>query len=150
LPAGVIHDEAVPRGGFPSSPKENGMLEHPLIYEGERLDIRCLSLPDGSSPALSFLEKLPQSDNFKLMNLFIQMAEIGRINNNTKFKKLEQSDGLMQFKSHQIRVFCFRHADTVYLIDGVIKKKDLHRDQDVSRAEQYKRWFLFQQNGDEE
>jgi mRNA-degrading endonuclease RelE of RelBE toxin-antitoxin system len=103
-------------------------------------------LADKSSPVLEFWKDLEASEQRKLLVLFAYLGDHGRITNEEKFKKVEGGDGIFEFKSFQIRIFCFWHKQTVYLADAVRKKQNKHRPQDVDRAEEYRNWFLSQDN----
>lgn len=121
-------------------------MSETVLHRGTKLEIRCLVLADGSSPALEFWKGLNESEQQKLMVAFSQMGEMGRIRNPERFKKLEGSDGIYEFKSFQIRIFCFQSGPVLYLAYGLRKKQDRHRKQDITRAEEYRSWFLAQQN----
>ena len=78
----------------------------------------------------------------RLQVLFERLAEIGKINNVELFKKLRDSDGIFEFKRHQIRIPCFFTTDKrVMLCFGVIKKKDDLKREDIRRAERYAKEF---------
>jgi len=111
-------------------------------FEGSYFTIQALALPDGSCPAGQFLDGLDASDRQKLDVLFEYLGNHGRLSNREKFKKVENSDGIWEFKSFQIRILCFFTRDKkVMLALGAIKKRDKLKASDVKRAEQYKRDF---------
>jgi phage-related protein len=67
------------------------------------------------------------------------MGENGAISNSEKFKKLEGTDGLFEFKSFQVRIICFMTSNKkVVLCHGVIKKKDKHAKSDLNIAARFK------------
>lgn len=112
-------------------------------YSGRSFTIEAMRLPDGSYPAGEFLDELPASDRRKLDVLFEMLGEHGQIRNREKFKKLEGSDGIFAFKSHQIRIPCFFAPDRrVILCFGLIKKQDKYSREDIRRAEELRRTFL--------
>ena len=75
--------------------------------------------------------------------LFERLGNTGKIHNAEKFKKIEGSESIWEFKSFQIRIFCFFASDRrVILAFGVRKKKNKHRREDIDRAEFYREQFL--------
>jgi phage-related protein len=117
-------------------------LQRPTEYDGHRFTVSCLTLSDGSCPSAEFLADLTKDERRKFDVLFERLGDHGRISNSEHFKKLEGTDGLWEFKRHQLRLFCFYGPNrTVYLLYGLRKKKDKHSATDVRRAEQYKKDF---------
>jgi hypothetical protein len=113
------------------------------LYKGTKFEIRCLVLADDSSPAFEFWTGLTELEQQQLMVWFVHLCDSGRISNDTRFKKVEGTN-VFEFKNFQIRMFCFLHCGVVYLTDGLRKKQDRHKRQDVKRAESYRSWFLEQ------
>lgn len=108
--------------------------------KGTKRTIHSVIFADGSSPAVEFLDPLTDDKRRKLDTLFERMGDHGELRNKEKFKKVEDSDGLFEFKSHQIRVLCFFGTDNgVYLLLGLIKKSDKLKKSEVERAEEYRR-----------
>ena len=118
------------------------------VYIGQKFTIRCLELADGSCPAWDFLNSLSDGDRKKLMVLFTMLGDTGHISNREKFKKVENSEKIFEFKSFKIRIFCFYDGKEVLLGEGLIKKQDKHKPADVERAEEWRRWY-FSQRGDD-
>jgi mRNA-degrading endonuclease RelE of RelBE toxin-antitoxin system len=112
-------------------------------FEGHYYKIECLEFSDGSCPAGDFLDELEKPDRRKLDTLFERLATTGRIDNREKFKKLEGSDQIWEFKSFQIRIPCFFTRDKrVILLFGLVKKKNKYQKSEVERAEQYRSSYL--------
>lgn len=112
-------------------------------YEGRRYKIECLVLANGSCPAGEFLDGLGPADRRKLDVLFEKLADHGRIWNREQFKKLEDSDNIWEFKSGQIRLYCFFTRDGRVMLEfGLWKKRGKHRRSDLDRAEGYRSWFM--------
>lgn len=116
------------------------------LYEGPRGSVALLVLPDGSSPADDYFQSLSSMDKQKLGVLFERFGHCGAISNKTKFKKLEGSDGIFEFKSFQIRLLCFfapgsRPAQLI-ITNGVTKKDGKHDRETIRRAERLKSNFL--------
>lgn len=116
-------------------------------YCGAKKSIELLSDDDDSSPE-KFVTGLNAKDRKKVDALFELMGERGVISNKEKFKKLEGSDGIFEFKSFQIRLLCFFHGRRVIICRGLIKKKDRHDKSDISYAESCRKKFLGEQLGD--
>jgi mRNA-degrading endonuclease RelE of RelBE toxin-antitoxin system len=111
-------------------------------YSGSKKAIELLEMNDGSCEVQVFLDSLDKSDRRKIDVLFEMMGEQGKISNKEKFKKLEGTDGIFEFKSFQIRLLCFLHHSRVIICRGVKKKKDKHDLGDISYAETCRRNFL--------
>lgn len=112
-------------------------------FRGRNFTIECLELPDGSCPAGEFLDGLENANRRRLQVLFERLGEMGKINNVELFKKLRDTEGIFEFKRHQIRIPCFFTRDKrVMLCFGVIKKKDDLKSEDIKRAERYAKQFL--------
>lgn len=62
------------------------------------------------------------------------MAEVGRISDPRKFKKLQGK--LFEFKRFQIRVACFQIGNRWILTQGFVKKSDAWPRKEIERAEQ--------------
>jgi hypothetical protein len=117
-------------------------LQRSPEYEGHRFTIACLELADGSCPSGEFLDALTKSERTKFDVLFERLGDQGRISNPEHFKKLDGTDGLWEFKRHQLRIFCFYAPNRiVYLLYGLRKKKDKHAKADIHRAAEYKKNF---------
>lgn len=114
-------------------------------FSGRRFTIQCLELADGSCPAGDFLDSLSAAERRKVDVLFELMGDRGKIFNPEKFKKLSASDGLFEFKSHQIRIPCiFGRSRAVVLLFGLRKKSDKYKRKEIERAEDYRQWYLSQ------
>jgi len=117
-------------------------LEREPEYVGTKFCIRALELPDGSCPVGEFLDSLDDTARAKLDISFEMLGDQGVIKNREKFKKVEGSDKIFEFKSHQIRLLCTFKGRNVYLLHAVVKKKNKLRSQDIERAERYKQEYL--------
>jgi hypothetical protein len=112
------------------------------VYQGCMRSIEMLVDHDGSCPTQDFLDELDAKDKRKLDVLFSLMGDKGRITNAEKFKKIEGSDGIFEFKSFQIRLLCFFARNSqVVICRAVRKKKDRHDEQDIRFAEECRRGF---------
>lgn len=118
-----------------------------VAYAGTQKSIELIIESDGSCPVEEFLNSLSQADRRKVDVLFERMALHGRISNDEKFKKLEGSKDIWEFKSFQIRLLCF-HAPGKKLVicKGVIKKRDKHAKADIESAEACREKFIGEQS----
>jgi phage-related protein len=106
------------------------MADH-IVCRGSKLTIEFAVCADGNVPAMRFFDSLPQQDKRKLLVLFDRLAEFGQILNREKFKKIEGTNGLFEFKSFQIRMPGFYTTDGRFVIThGFRKKQDA-----ISKAE---------------
>lgn len=110
---------------------------HPLVHKGPKISVFALRLADGSCPALEFFQNdLSDEEKATLLSLITRLASLGELRNAKRFKKLEGTDKLMEFKDHQVRVFCcFAGKSRMFLLFGLRKQKDRHRPADIKRAE---------------
>lgn len=117
-------------------------MQTKAAYVGAHKSIELYVEPDGSCPVETFLDALSSSDRRKVDALFEKMGEHGRISNEQKFKKLEGSKEIWEFKSFQIRLLCF-HVPGKRLIvcRGVVKKRDKHTASDIGFAEGCRKKF---------
>lgn len=96
----------------------------------------------GNGPVASFLvelERKKRSDFTKIMALLRKAAEVGPQNIRNQEKVRTLGDGLLEFKSFQVRIFWMYGTSsgdqrTVVLLDGLVKKRDKHKAQDMKRA----------------
>jgi mRNA-degrading endonuclease RelE of RelBE toxin-antitoxin system len=111
-------------------------------FNGSKKKIELLIDDDGTCEADAFINALDAADRRKVDALFELMGEKGKISNEQKFKKLEGSDGIFEFKSFQIRLLCF-HApgQRIVICRGLIKKKDKHDKTDILFAETCRKRF---------
>jgi len=103
---------------------------------GARTRIEAVVLADGSCPAEDFLDTLRPADAAKVMALFdLFVQRFPQPLSREKFKKIEGTPGLFEFKSFQIRLLCFfRPGGRVLLTHGLIKKADRLPSQEIARA----------------
>lgn len=117
------------------------MPERPIAYPGVALMIAFAVCADSSSPAERFFDELDGEDKAKMLRLFKQMGDQGKIRSpEEKFKKIEGTDGLFEFKSHQVRMPCyFLPGRLLVLTHGLIKKGDRLPPAEIKRAERIRR-----------
>lgn len=112
-------------------------------YQGSKLSIELLVQKSGACPTRDFLEELSASDRRKVDHLFQMMAEKGKITNREKFKKVEGSENIFEFKSFQIRLLCFfALGGRLVICHSAKKKKDGLSTSDIRFAEECRRSFM--------
>ena len=112
-------------------------------YKGPLKTIEYLVADDGSCAVEAFVEALERGDRKKVDVLFEMMGLKGRISNKEKFKKLEGSDNIWEFKSFQIRLLCFMApGNKVIICRAQIKKKARHDRADIEFAEACRKKYL--------
>ena len=106
-----------------------------VLCVGRKLTVEFAVRSDGTMPAKLFFDSLDPQDKRKLMVLFQWLADEGRIVNREKFKKVEGTQGLFEFKSFQIRMPGFFTPDRRFVIThGFRKKKDAFPKSEVEIA----------------
>jgi phage-related protein len=91
----------------------------------------------GKRPALEYIENLKLSDWAKLAKSFVKMAQVGRIHNTERFRKLGGKSGkIYEFKIHpKVRVLCFQLGKTWLLTHGFNKETGDTPSRQIERAE---------------
>lgn len=87
---------------------------------------------DGSTPSVEFIEGLDDTEKAKIFGLFRKIDSHGQLRNREQFKQIDGK--LFEFKSHQIRIPCFRDGAAWILTHGFIKKSDRIPPAQVDRA----------------
>jgi len=93
---------------------------------------------NGKRPAFYYIENLKKENWAKLAKSFTKMAEIGRIGNPERFRKLGGRSGkIWEFKVHpKTRVLCFQLGKTWLLTHGFDKETGDTPVRQIDRAEQ--------------
>lgn len=108
-----------------------------VAVRGLRKIVVYLRLPSNIQPAKDYVEGLDERRKAKITALFLMMADAGVIRNREKFKKVEASENIWEFKDFQTRVLCFMAPDhVVALVGGETKKGDKLTPALVRQAEQ--------------
>jgi hypothetical protein len=110
-----------------------------VAYSGAKLTIEFAKLMDGTIPGLQFLREQDARHQAQIHVLFKRLGDEGKISNREKFKRIEGTEGLWEFKAFQIRMPCyFRSGQRVVITHGFLKKSDRIRRSDLARAESIK------------
>lgn len=99
-----------------------------------------------SCPVLEFLREqfeVKPDEVSKLAALLEHTARNGPFANETKFKKVEGSNGIFEFKSYQMRLYCFFDSGNLIICtNGAVKKRDKADPADLARAEEWKNLYF--------
>lgn len=98
--------------------------ERELLYEGQKSNIYGVT-KSAKCPARDFIEDLSDAEQKKVVRLLLRAANGGPIWNEQKSKYIE---GILEFKSKQIRLFYFYDRAAVVLTHGWIKKANRPRE----------------------
>lgn len=113
-----------------------------VLYSGQRHKIFAI-VEHGRCPTTDFIDDLEASDEKKIVRLLETTADNETPNNREKFKKIEGTEHLYEFKSHQVRLPCFFDDDRIIIVThGLKKKRDKLDKAEVERAERLRRYYL--------
>lgn len=117
--------------------QEINLRDDPLVKGPCAIVAYARSL-SGKRPAFDYIEKLQKTDRAKLAKSFIKIAQIGKIQNTERFRKLHSRSGkIYEFKIYpKVRVLCFQRNKTWFLTHGFDKEKGDTPPRQIKRAEQ--------------
>jgi phage-related protein len=109
-----------------------------ILVKGPCAAVAYARRTNGKRPAFDYIENLEKEDWAKLLKSFTKIAEVGRIWNTERFRKLGGRTGrIWEFKVHpKVRVLCFQHGKIWFLTHGFDKETDKTPPEEISRAEQ--------------
>lgn len=103
------------------------------LYHGDCYRIDAITI-DGVCLVREFMDGLERPDQKKVVALLRRAADFGPPINEEKFKKLN-SEGIYEFKSYQIRIFCmFEKGRIIILTHGFVKKSGKTPRNEIERA----------------
>jgi hypothetical protein len=110
-------------------------MKGPIAHPGSKLWIEYAVCVNGTCPAKEFFDSLDAPERRKMMALFRQMGDEGKIWNRRRFKKVEGTD-FFEFKESQIRILCrFLPGGLLVLVHGFRKKGERIRPSEIEKAE---------------
>ena len=111
--------------------------DDPLV-KGPCAIVAYARLLNGKRPALGYIENLQKTDWAKLAKSFRKIAQIGKIQNTERFRKLHTKSGkIYEFKIYpKARVLCFQLGKTWLLTHGFDKETGDTPPRQIKRAEQ--------------
>jgi len=113
-----------------------------LIYDGSIFKIEAYVASSGNALAEEWLELLSPGLQKKFAALFVRLGDHGKIWNERKFKHLEASNQIFEFKADSGRILCFFFfGKRVILTHGFFKKGDKTPKREIERAEEIKSDF---------
>ncbi len=104
-----------------------------LIISGKWGEVRYGVGLNGELLTRKFIESLSEKVQTKIGVKLELLATAGRIVNEQHFKK--ERGEIYALKLNQIRITCFRHRSTWYLLSDHIKKKDKWRPEELDKAD---------------
>jgi len=114
-------------------------MGRPVAYRGSRFTIVYAVRLNQTSPGEEFYDALGDTDKAKLNKLFEVLGDHGKIVNEEKFKRIDDTK-FFEFKSFQIRLPCFfAPGGLVVITHGFSKKKDKTPKSEIARAEMIKK-----------
>ena len=108
-------------------------MSRPVACRGQARRIVYAVTPAGS-PGLDFVNGLDARNKAKVVKLFQMLGDRGEIHNKEHFKPIEGTK-FCEFKSHQIRLPCYRDGLFWIITHGFIKKSDKIAREEIHRAE---------------
>jgi len=92
-----------------------------ILYRGHQFELYEI-VDNGRKLVSDFIETLAESDQKKMLALLKRSADHGLPQNIEKFRHIR--DGLYEFKTFGVRLFCFLHkGKMIILTHGIIKKR---------------------------
>lgn len=103
------------------------------LYHGNCYRVDAITI-NGVCLVEEFIEGLEKADQKKVVALLLRAADFGPPVNEEKFKKLN-SEGIYEFKSYQVRIFCaFGKGKIIILTHGFVKKSGKTPRNEIERA----------------
>ncbi len=113
------------------------------VYAGQVFKIEAYVTEGGECLAEAWLDRQSEAMQKRFVALFMTLGDQGKIWNETKFKHLEGSDGIFEFKADGGRVLCFFFVGhRVVLTHGFKKQGPKTPRGEIVRAEDLKKIFL--------
>jgi phage-related protein len=113
------------------------------IYRGQVFHVEAMVFGNGSIPAEEWLDLQSWEQQQKFAALFKMLADAGKLWNEHKFKHLEGSNQIFEFKVDGGRILCFFFVGRrVILTHGFTKKSRKTPRGELERAERYKAEFI--------
>lgn len=108
-----------------------------ILCNGRKLRIEFACRANGTMPAKEFYDgELSESERRKLNPPIQRLADDGRVANEERFKKVDGTEELWEFKLHQVRIpGFFLPGGRFVLTHGLRKKKDRLPKSEIKLAE---------------
>lgn len=92
-----------------------------VVYEGKEFTIEWYYNERGRSQAKMYFDELSRDRKLEAFELFMAMANAGKILNITKFR--HEGDGIYAFKPKPNRFLCFFYVGKKIIITNALEKK---------------------------
>jgi len=103
------------------------------LFHGNCYRVDAIAI-NGVCLVQEFIDGLERPDQKKVVALLRRAADFGPPVNEEKFKKLN-SEGIYEFKSYQVRIFCaFEKGRIIILTHGFVKKSGKTPRNEIERA----------------
>jgi hypothetical protein len=112
-----------------------------LLLRGQKLQIEFAIRSNGTMPAKDFYDNdLSDAERRKLLPPMVRLAETRLVSNKEHFKKIEGTEELWEFKSHQVRLIgFFLPGGRFVLAHGLRKKQDRLAAKDIKLADEIRK-----------
>ncbi|HKV23944.1 MAG TPA: type II toxin-antitoxin system RelE/ParE family toxin [Candidatus Acidoferrum sp.] len=119
-----------------------------ILCCGRKLSIEFAIRANGSMPAKDFFDTdLTESERLKFRPPVMRLADDGLVANEERFKKVEGTKDLWEFKLHQVRILGFYMPGARFVLaHGLRKKKDRLSKSDIEVAETIRREHIARQS----
>lgn len=120
------------------------MIGTEIFYSGNFYTMLALNI-SGRCLIQDFIGKLNESDKKKTLRLLTRTADHGLFANEEKFRKIKNED-LWEFKSGQVRIFCFFDRGKIIILShGFVKKSAKTPKNQIQKAKkllmEYQQWL---------
>jgi hypothetical protein len=110
-------------------------IEEYVFYQGEKLQVEFYFTEKGDLPAKEYFDSLDIQPKVKLLALVKYIADNGRLFDETKFRIVEYSQRIYEFKPMAERFFAFFAGGRLIIISNAYRKKGQKVDRrELSRA----------------
>jgi phage-related protein len=114
-----------------------------IAYNGQIFTIEFYVTEDDKNPVEEWLEDSDQAIQKKFAALLMRLGDTGKIWNEQKFKHLEGSEKIYEFKPGKGRVLCFFFIDKkVILTNAFLKKSQKTPKAEIELAEKRRAEYI--------
>lgn len=122
--------------------------EEYIIYQGQKFQVEFYFTALGKIPAKEYLEELSLDVKVKLVALVKYIAEHGKIFDITKFRMVDATEKLFEFKPLSYRFFTFFcEGRKIIITNGYRKKSQKVSGRDLARAISIKKDYICRVKG---
>lgn len=122
--------------------------EQYIVYQGQKFQVEFYFTAVGKIPAKEYLEELSLDVKVKLVALVKYMAEQGKIFDITKFRMVDATEKIFEFKPLSYRFFSFFcEGRKIIITNGYRKKTQKVSGRDLERAISMKKDYICRVKG---